>query len=154
MSMYFLSQCTVKLCQILAILGIFVQEFNRLKTVAGCSFAAVSSYTILRNGDLFGLIITVHYKHYFVITRDGGKWWSKDHHLVVVKILKNVDFSLKNVKKWWKKVIIFFVKIIIIKTNFYFLYKFKTFYLQLSLKHNVRVHMIRDRRNRWKNFHL
>ena len=34
------------------------------------------------------------------ITRDGGKWWSKDHHLVVIKILKNVDFSLKNVKKW------------------------------------------------------
>ena len=27
-----------------------------------------------------------------LITRDGGKWWSKDHHLVVVKILKNVDF--------------------------------------------------------------
>ena len=42
--------------------------------------------------------------------RDGGKWWSKDHHLVVIKILKNVDFSLKNVKKWRKKVIIFFVK--------------------------------------------
>ena len=35
-----------------------------------------------------------------LITRDGGKWWSKDHHLVVVKILKSVDFSLKNVKKW------------------------------------------------------
>ena len=46
-----------------------------------------------------------------VISRDGGKWWSKDHHLVVVKILKNVDFSLKNVKKWCKKVIIFFVKL-------------------------------------------
>ena len=36
----------------------------------------------------------------FLMIRDGGKWWSKDHHLVVVKILKNVDFSLKNVKKW------------------------------------------------------
>ena len=35
-----------------------------------------------------------------VISRDGGKWWSKDHHLVVVKIVKNVAFSLKNVKKW------------------------------------------------------
>ena len=35
-----------------------------------------------------------------LITRDGGKWWSKDHHLVVVKIVKNVDFSSKNVKKW------------------------------------------------------
>ena len=35
-----------------------------------------------------------------IMTRDGGKWWSKDHHLVVVKILKNVAFSLKNVKKW------------------------------------------------------
>ena len=30
-----------------------------------------------------------------VITRDGGKWWSIDHHLVVIKILKTVDFSLK-----------------------------------------------------------
>ena len=30
-----------------------------------------------------------------VMTRDGGKWWSKDHHLVVVKIVKNVAFSLK-----------------------------------------------------------
>ena len=45
------------------------------------------------------------------ITRDGGKWWSKDHHLVVVKILKNVDFSLKNVKKLWKKVIKIFAKL-------------------------------------------
>ena len=35
-----------------------------------------------------------------VMIRDGGKWWSKDHHLVVVKIVKNVAFSLKNVKKW------------------------------------------------------
>ena len=35
-----------------------------------------------------------------LISRDGGKWWSNYHHLVVVKILKNVDFSLKNVKKW------------------------------------------------------
>ena len=35
-----------------------------------------------------------------LIIRDGGKWWSKDHHLVVIKILKNVDFSLTNVKKW------------------------------------------------------
>ena len=33
-------------------------------------------------------------------SRDGGKWWSKDHHLMVIKILKIVDFSLKNVKKW------------------------------------------------------
>ena len=33
-----------------------------------------------------------------LITRDGGKWWSKDHHLVVGKIVKNVAFSLKNVK--------------------------------------------------------
>ena len=32
-----------------------------------------------------------------IIIRDGGKWWSKDHHLVVVKIVKNVAFSLKNV---------------------------------------------------------
>ena len=23
----------------------------------------------------------------YIIIRDGGKWWSKDHHLVVVKIL-------------------------------------------------------------------
>ena len=38
--------------------------------------------------------------YYKPMTGDGGKWWSKDHHLVVVKILKNVDFSLKNVKKW------------------------------------------------------
>ena len=30
-----------------------------------------------------------------------------------------------------------FCKIIIIKKNFNFFYKFKTFYLQLSLKHNV-----------------
>ena len=36
---------------------------------------------------------------WLLISRDGGKWWSKDHHLVVVKIIKNVDFSLKNVKK-------------------------------------------------------
>ena len=35
-----------------------------------------------------------------LISRDGGKWWSKDHHLVVIKILKNVDFTLKNVKNW------------------------------------------------------
>ena len=34
------------------------------------------------------------------MSRDGGKWWSKDHHLVVVKIVKNVAFSLKNVEKW------------------------------------------------------
>ena len=33
-----------------------------------------------------------------------------------------------------------FCKIIIIKKYFQFLYKFKTFYLQLSFKHNV--HMI------------
>ena len=44
------------------------------------------------------------------MSRNGGKWWSKDHHLVVVKILKNVYFSLKNVKKIVKEVIIFFVK--------------------------------------------
>ena len=75
-----------------------------------------------------------------VITRDGGKWWSKDHHLVVVKILKNVEFSLKNVKNWQKKVIIFFCKNYNNLKIFQFLYKFKTFYLQLSLKHNV--HMI------------
>ena len=35
----------------------------------------------------------------WLISRDGGKWWSKDHHLVVVKIVKNVAFSLKNVKR-------------------------------------------------------
>ena len=28
-----------------------------------------------------------------LIIRDGEKWWSFDHHLVVVKIIKNVDFS-------------------------------------------------------------
>ena len=38
-----------------------------------------------------------------VINRDGGKWWSKDYHLVVIKILKNVDFSLKNVKTGERK---------------------------------------------------
>ena len=37
------------------------------------------------------------------MTRDGAKWWSKDHHLVVIKILKNVDFSLKNVKQMVKE---------------------------------------------------
>ena len=46
-----------------------------------------------------------------LITRDGGKWWSKDHHLVVVKIVKNVAFSLKNVKKWWKKFFIYYLKL-------------------------------------------
>ena len=40
-----------------------------------------------------------------------------------------------------------FCKILIIKNNFQFLYKFKTFYLQLSLKHNV--HMINK-----SNYHL
>ena len=39
----------------------------------------------------------------YVINRDGGKWWSKDHHLVVIKIVKNVDFSLKNVKNGERK---------------------------------------------------
>ena len=38
-----------------------------------------------------------------MITRDGGNWWSKDHHLVVIKIFKNVDFSLKNVKTMVKE---------------------------------------------------
>ena len=40
---------------------------------------------------------------YKVINRAGGKWWSKDHHLVVIiylEIPKNVDYLLKNVKKW------------------------------------------------------
>ena len=37
---------------------------------------------------------------FMLISRDGSKWWSKDHHLVVVKIVKNVALSLKNVKKW------------------------------------------------------
>ena len=32
----------------------------------------------------------------WVIIRDGGKWWSKDHHLVVIKMPKNVDYFLKN----------------------------------------------------------
>ena len=45
----------------------------------------------------------VSFKILMVITRDGGKWWSKDHHLVVVKIVKNVDFSLTNVKKGERK---------------------------------------------------
>ena len=31
------------------------------------------------------------------------KWWSIDHHLVVVKIVKNVAFSFKNVKKILKE---------------------------------------------------
>ena len=35
---------------------------------------------------------TLHFNMY-VMTRDGGKWWSKDHHLMVVKIVKNVAFS-------------------------------------------------------------
>ena len=34
----------------------------------------------------------------YLIIRDGGKWWSKGHHLVVVKIVKNVAFSLKMLK--------------------------------------------------------
>ena len=37
------------------------------------------------------------------MAENGGQkttiWWSKGHHLVVIKILKNVDFSLENVKK-------------------------------------------------------
>ena len=45
-----------------------------------------------------------------LMSRDGGKWWSKDHLLVVVKILKNVDFSLK-LFKMVKNAIIFFVKL-------------------------------------------
>ena len=73
-----------------------------------------------------------------MIIRDGGKWWSKYHHLVVVKILTNVNFSLKYVTKMVKESDNIFCKIIIIKTIFQFRYKFKTFYLQLSLKHNVR----------------
>ena len=57
------------------------------------------------------------------------------------QILKNVDFSLKNVKKWWKKRYKIFCKNYNNKNkNIQLLYKFKTFYLQLSLKHNV--HMI------------
>ena len=32
----------------------------------------------------------------YVMIRDGGKWWSKDHHLVVIKMPKNVDYFLKN----------------------------------------------------------
>ena len=33
-------------------------------------------------------------------TRDGGNWWSKDHHLVVIKTPENVDYFLINVEKW------------------------------------------------------
>ena len=59
------------------------------------------------------------------MTRDGGKWWSKDHHLVVVKIVKNVAFSLKMLKNGesYKK----FLKNDKNKNkNIQFLYKFKT----------------------------
>ena len=38
---------------------------------------------------------------YFI--RDGGKWWSKDHHLVVVKTLKNVDVFRKMLKNGERK---------------------------------------------------
>ena len=41
--------------------------------------------------------------NFILISRDGGKWWSKDHHLVVVKIVKNVAFSLKHVKNGERK---------------------------------------------------
>ena len=41
---------------------------------------------------------------FIIMTRDGGKWWSKDHHLVVVKIVKNVAFSLKMLKKIVKEI--------------------------------------------------
>ena len=34
------------------------------------------------------------------IKGDGGKWSSKYHHLVVIKIFKKVDYFLKNVEKW------------------------------------------------------
>ena len=34
---------------------------------------------------------TVQYSICSVMTRDGGKWWSKDHHLVVIKMPKNVE---------------------------------------------------------------
>ena len=34
-----------------------------------------------------------------IIIRNGGKWLSKDHNLVVIKMLKNVDYFLKNVEK-------------------------------------------------------
>ena len=52
---------------------------------------------LVRNWKAANVLLRSYYN---VITRDGGKWWSKDHHLVVVKIVKNVAFSLKNVKKW------------------------------------------------------
>ena len=39
----------------------------------------------------------------YLISRDGGKWWSKDHHLVVIKIVKNVAFSLKLLKNGERK---------------------------------------------------
>ena len=48
-----------------------------------------------------GFFTHVVYNCTLHMSRDGGKWWSKDHHLVVIKILKNVDFSLKNVFKKW-----------------------------------------------------
>ena len=39
-----------------------------------------------------------------LMNKDGGKWWSKEHHLVVVKIVKNVAFFFKNVKKMVKEI--------------------------------------------------
>ena len=43
---------------------------------------------------------------------------------------QNVDYFLKNVEKWWKKVLIFFNLIMILK-----LIKIKTFNFYINLKH-------------------
>ena len=57
-----------------------------------------------------------------IITRDGGKQWSKDHHLVVVKFVKNVAFSLKNGER---KLSNFLKNDKNKNKNIQFLYKFK-----------------------------
>ena len=63
--------------------------------------------TCLRSSKaLIEFLIQVSSKNLYLITRDGGKWWSKDHHLVVIKMPKNWLFF----EKWWKKFSIFFVK--------------------------------------------
>ena len=72
----------------------------------------MNSYAIVNKEKLLLLKITNNIKIERAITslmnRDGGKWWSKDQHLVVIKMPKNVDYLLKNVEKWRKKSSILF----------------------------------------------
>ena len=59
------------------------------------SFMGITAYfKILRHiSVIFCILCHISFIFLINITRDGGKWWSKDHQLVVVKIVKNVAFS-------------------------------------------------------------